>query len=132
MSLNTFPACDWLWTSGFASCDQTGCLAIETPAADCWKARILGPRYEKFWPAEHTYAFTRDTLRPFLWDAGFELVSAPWLVPPAGRDLATVAVNTARRWQERIARWTGCSKSFCLYAQEAREFGMDLPACRTA
>lgn len=54
-----------------------GLLILETPDANCGKAKRLGAEYRKFWAAEHTYTFTPETLAPFIENAGFEPLSRP-------------------------------------------------------
>jgi SAM-dependent methyltransferase len=54
-----------------------GLLILETPDANCGKAKRLGAEYRKFWAAEHTYTFTPETLGPFIEQAGFEPLSRP-------------------------------------------------------
>ena len=51
-----------------------GILVLETPDSGCLKARVLGPRYEKFWPSDHLYTFRRQNLCDFLERSGFEIL----------------------------------------------------------
>ncbi len=97
-----------------------GVLAVETPAADCWKARLLGPRYRKFWPAEHTYTFTRRTLEPFLFDAGFDLAATPVLGFGDRHHPALMIYSILRRMYQGSTRITGFSKSFTIYCRKPK------------
>jgi ubiquinone/menaquinone biosynthesis C-methylase UbiE len=51
-----------------------GLMILETPDARYLKARILGPRYKKFWPSAHLYAFNRVNLSSILNQQGFEIL----------------------------------------------------------
>jgi 2-polyprenyl-3-methyl-5-hydroxy-6-metoxy-1,4-benzoquinol methylase len=51
-----------------------GIMILETPDASYLKARIMGPRYKKFWPAEHLYTFTRENLTSIMSSEGFEIL----------------------------------------------------------
>jgi SAM-dependent methyltransferase len=93
-----------------------GVLAIETPAASCWKARLLGARYRKFWPREHTYTFDRSNLEPLLFDAGFQTDREPWIGPLCGLSLPLMAYAAGRRCLMASSRWLGVSKSFVIIA----------------
>lgn len=65
-----------------------GLLVIETPDANCRKAKRLGARYRKFWAPEHTYTFSRSSLQKFFERAGLEVEAMPsWI---SGRGLSAV------------------------------------------
>ncbi len=51
-----------------------GVMILETPDASYLKARIMGPRYKKFWPAEHLYTFNRENLTSIMSSEGFEIL----------------------------------------------------------
>jgi 2-polyprenyl-3-methyl-5-hydroxy-6-metoxy-1,4-benzoquinol methylase len=53
-----------------------GLMVLETPNSSFLKARLLGPRYEKFWPAEHLYTFNRKNLSSILKQSGFEIINS--------------------------------------------------------
>ncbi len=94
-----------------------GVLALETPNAGCWKARILGSKYRRFWPADHIYAFTRSTLEPFLSRTGFELLSSPYVVPTRAVNPRMQAYSLAYQGCHAISRATGFGKSFQAFAR---------------
>jgi len=94
-----------------------GVLAIETPNVACPKVRLLGKHYRRFWPPEHTYAFSPETLGAFVVRAGYELVPRPAFgqlsdLPPA---LAVYALG----YQAQLAarRVLGINKAFQLFAR---------------
>lgn len=97
-----------------------GILAVETPNANCWKARWLGPRYRKFWPAEHYYAFTPGSLNSLIESSGMHAVSAPWMggfrrMSMSQNDLLYGAL---RRVCLGVSRATGFSKSVQVIARK--------------
>lgn len=51
-----------------------GIMILETPASNYLKARIMGPRYKKFWPPDHLYTFDRSNLTSLLRTGGFEIL----------------------------------------------------------
>jgi ubiquinone/menaquinone biosynthesis C-methylase UbiE len=51
-----------------------GLMVLETPNSRFLKARLLGPRYKKFWPAEHLYTFNRKNLSAILERSGFQVI----------------------------------------------------------
>ncbi|MFK7766473.1 MAG: methyltransferase domain-containing protein [Mariniblastus sp.] len=51
-----------------------GVMMFETPNSDYIKAKIMGPRYEKFWPSEHLYTFNRKNCASLLTKSGFEIL----------------------------------------------------------
>lgn len=53
-----------------------GLMVMETPNSRFLKARLLGPRYEKFWPAEHLYTFNRKNLSSILEQSGFKVINS--------------------------------------------------------
>jgi ubiquinone/menaquinone biosynthesis C-methylase UbiE len=56
-----------------------GLLAIDTSDALCWKTRLLGAGYRRFWSPHHSYVFTPENLRGFLEQAGFETLRPPFV-----------------------------------------------------
>ena len=94
-----------------------GVMVLETPDAGYLKARIRGPRYHKFWAPEHIYTFRRHNLRPFLEQAGFEMLRNPVIGKPsllpgylAGYSLLYRGVHAARRS-------LSLSKAFVVYCR---------------
>jgi SAM-dependent methyltransferase len=64
-----------------------GIMMLETPNSRFLKARLMGPRYKKFWPKGHLYTFDRKNLSSILERVGFEvlpnrLVGGPFALPP--------------------------------------------------
>jgi ubiquinone/menaquinone biosynthesis C-methylase UbiE len=53
-----------------------GLMVMETPNSRFLKARLLGSRYEKFWPAEHLYTFNRKNLSSILERSGFKIINS--------------------------------------------------------
>lgn len=53
-----------------------GLMVFETPNSSFLKARLLGPRYEKFWPPEHLYTFNRKNLSSILERSGFRVINS--------------------------------------------------------
>jgi ubiquinone/menaquinone biosynthesis C-methylase UbiE len=51
-----------------------GVMMFETPNSDYIKARLMGPRYKKFWTPEHLYIFNRANLSSILQSSGFEII----------------------------------------------------------
>ncbi len=51
-----------------------GLMVLETPDANYLKARMMGPRYKKFWPSAHLYTFNRQNLSSILEQEGFEVL----------------------------------------------------------
>lgn len=51
-----------------------GIMILETPASNYLKARIMGPKYKKFWPPDHLYTFDRSNLTSLLRKGGFEIL----------------------------------------------------------
>ncbi len=88
-----------------------GILAIEVPNANCLKARMLGPRYRKFWPAAHYYAFTSQSLISLLESTGLQVVSPPLVASMNRLPIAMLAYGAARRVGIGITRLAGLSKS---------------------
>ncbi len=94
-----------------------GVLILETPHARCWKARFMGHRYRKFWPAEHLYTFTPKNLPPFVRRAQFELLATPLVVAPTNVGLTTSAFAVAHQSYLAASRLTGFCKSFQIVAR---------------
>lgn len=51
-----------------------GVMILETPDSTYLKARWMGTRYAKFWPAEHLYTFDPKNLASILKQSGFEIL----------------------------------------------------------
>ncbi len=51
-----------------------GVMILETPDSTYLKARLMGFKYRKFWPAEHLYTFDRHNLSSLLAQSGFEML----------------------------------------------------------
>jgi SAM-dependent methyltransferase len=96
-----------------------GVMILETPDANCWKARVLGARYRKFWPAEHLYTFKPDNLAPFVERAGFELLPSPLIVPPKNVGMTTSVYAIAHQSYLAMSRLSGFSKAFQIVARRA-------------
>lgn len=94
-----------------------GLLVLETPDANCGKAKRLGAEYRKFWAAEHTYTFTPETLGPFIRKAGLEPLSRPWFgrLRQLGPKMAAYAVMYQGYHGLRHA--AGIAKAFQVFAQ---------------
>lgn len=56
-----------------------GVLVLDTSDATCWKVALLGANYRRFWRSDHTYVFSPATLGQFVEQAGFEVVSRPFV-----------------------------------------------------
>lgn len=89
-----------------------GILAIETPAANCWKARLLGGRYRKFWPAEHTYTFTRESLTSLLLAENFEPLDVGFFQGLGCLPPRWMAYAAARDLLGATSQLTGFAKAF--------------------
>ncbi len=94
-----------------------GIMVLETPHANCWKARTQGAKYAKFWPAAHIYTFTPDTLEPFAARCGFEVLPNPWFAAPTSTGLATTTYALAYQAFLATSRATGFAKAFQLFAR---------------
>ena len=94
-----------------------GILMLETPNANCWKARVRGEKYKKFWPAAHIYTFTPATLTPFACRTGFEWLPNPYFSIPRGLGIATTAYATAYQTYLATSRITGFAKAFQFFAR---------------
>jgi len=57
-----------------------GILALSTGDADSLVARLSGSRWHLLTPSHHNYFFTRETLKHYLEEEGFEVIGAkyPW------------------------------------------------------
>lgn len=89
-----------------------GILMLETPHAQCWKARMLGARYAKFWPPEHVYTFTPHTIAPFLQRVGFEVRPTPWIVRARGLGPLTATYALTHQATLAVSRISGFCKAF--------------------
>ena len=89
-----------------------GILMLETPHARCWKARMLGAKYAKFWPPEHIYTFTPHTIAPFLQRVGFEPRPTPLIVRPRGLGPVTATYALAHQLTLAVSRISGFCKAF--------------------
>ena len=94
-----------------------GVMILETPDANCWKARLMGPRYRKFWPAEHLYTFKPENLAPFVVRAGFELLPAPLIVSPRNVGMTTSVYAVAHQSYLAVSRLSGFCKAFQIVAR---------------
>lgn len=92
-------------------------MILETPHAMCWKARLLGAQYAKFWPAEHLYTFTPKNLAPFLTRAGLEPLPLPLVVWPQGLSPQKTAYALAHQTYLAATKLTGFCKSFQILAR---------------
>jgi ubiquinone/menaquinone biosynthesis C-methylase UbiE len=94
-----------------------GLLVVDTSDALCWKARLLGARYRRFWSPNHSYVFTPENLGRFIEQTGFELLRRPF----AGRlrdlpsGMAMYAVGYQAQFELKQA--TRLQKSFQLFAR---------------
>jgi SAM-dependent methyltransferase len=95
-----------------------GVLVVEVPDAECLKARILGPKYRKFWPAAHLYGFTRRSLRGLMESVGLEVISPPLWGALGRLPLRTLAYGGVRRVTLGMARMVGASKSLMLIGKK--------------
>ena len=78
-----------------------GILALETPDSQCWKARWQGPRYQKFWPKEHLYTFTRSNMCSLLEQVGFEVLPSRIMGSPNTLPFKVSAYAAAyRSWRQ--------------------------------
>ena len=94
-----------------------GLMMLETPHATCWKARLLGARYRKFWPAEHLYTFTPDNLTPFVTDAGLEPLPLPKIVWPSHLSPQQTAYSLAHQAFLATTTLTKFCKAFQILAR---------------
>ena len=94
-----------------------GVMVLETPDAGYLKVRLKGARYQKFWAPEHIYTFRKHNLTPFLQDAGFELLSNPFLGKPQLLPPPLAGYSLMYRSVHGIRRSLGLSKAFVLYCR---------------
>ena len=94
-----------------------GVMVLETPDANCWKAKIRGAKYAKFWPAAHIYTFTPETLHPFATRTGFEILPNPWFATSKSASVTTTAYALAYQAYLATSRATGFAKAFQLFAR---------------
>ncbi|MEM7314169.1 MAG: methyltransferase domain-containing protein [Planctomycetota bacterium] len=97
-----------------------GVMILETPDANCWKARVMGARYRKFWPAEHLYTFKPNNLAPFVERAGFEVLPSPLIVPPKNVGMTTSVYAVAHQSYLAVSRLSGFSKAFQIVARRPK------------
>lgn len=94
-----------------------GLLILETPDANCGKAKRLGAGYRKFWAAEHTYTFTPETLAPFIETAGFEPLSRPWFGRLGDVSPNMAAYTVLRQGYHGLRHVTRIAKAFQVFAR---------------
>ncbi len=94
-----------------------GLLVIETPDAECPKARRLGARYRKFWAPEHTYTFSRRSLEAFFREAGLEIEQEPGIGAVATLAWSDRGYAAAQQFYHRLRRRLGLEKAFQLFAR---------------
>lgn len=94
-----------------------GLLILETPHAKCWKAKLLGPRYRKFWPAEHLYTFTPENLSPFIVRTGLEPLPLPLVVWPRDMNLKHSLYSVAHQSYLAATKMTNFCKAFQIVAR---------------
>jgi len=92
--LGTLQACHRLLKPG-------GCLALSTPDASAWLARLLGSYWLGFQSVgEHLYFFTRDTISAMLIRAGFQVLG----IHPVGKYLSLDRIITRLCHYTRVFR----------------------------
>lgn len=94
-----------------------GVLVTDTSDARCWKVKLLGAKYRRFWRTDHTYAFTPATLGQFTQQAGFDLLRRPFVgrlrdLPPRMAGYA-VAYQGLFEFRSRL----GLQKPFQIFAR---------------
>lgn len=99
-----------------------GVLVIEVPNTECLKARMLGPRYRKFWPAAHLYGFTNRSLKGLLEAVGLEVVPAPLCGTLNRLTLPLLAYGGFRRMALGLAQAIGARKSIMLVGRKPLHF----------
>ena len=89
----------------------------DTSDATCWKVALLGARYRRFWRSDHTYVFSPETLGRFVRQAGFELVSRPFV--GRLRDLSPGMACYALAYQSlfEVRSQLGLQKPFQIFAR---------------
>ncbi len=88
-----------------------GLMVLETPNSSFLKARVLGPRYKKFWPAEHLYTFNRQNLSSILERSGFSVINSRVIGGWNALPLPLNAYAYCYRSYRRICRRLGLCKS---------------------
>jgi SAM-dependent methyltransferase len=101
-----------------------GILAMDTSNANCWKARLLGPRYRAFWPHGHTYTFTPTTLGRFLTESGFQLAPRPFVGRCSGLSFWQTCYSIAYQVQFQTRERLRLQKPFMLFARRAEVEGV--------
>ncbi|MCA9107731.1 MAG: class I SAM-dependent methyltransferase [Planctomycetales bacterium] len=94
-----------------------GLLVIETPDANCPKAKRLGPKYRKFWAPEHTYTFSQQSLERFFIEAGLDIETAAAIGDwsgLSGSDRMHAVINRSYHLMRRVA---GVEKAFQLFGR---------------
>lgn len=86
-----------------------GVMILETPDSTCMKARLLGPKYEKFWPAEHLYTFDPINLSSLLKKSSFEILPMRLI----GKPLALPAYLTLYALAYRSLRYASRAFHLC-------------------
>jgi len=99
-----------------------GIMALETPDATSPKVRRLGPRYRKFWAAEHTYTFSPKNLGEFVERAGFELASRPVIGRLTDLSVSSACYTVAYQAYHGLRRIAGVHKAFQIFARRRPAF----------
>jgi len=98
-----------------------GVLVVDTSDALCWKVRLLGARYRRFWSPHHSYVFTPENLGRLMEQAGFELLRPPFV--GRLRDLPSGMVLHALGYQAQfeLKQATRLHKTFQLFARRVAQ-----------
>ena len=83
-----------------------GVMILETPDARYLKARLLGPKYKKFWPAEHLYTFNKSNLSQIMETCGFEILPTrligSWRTLPSHLSAYALGYRSLRTVQRKL------------------------------
>jgi ubiquinone/menaquinone biosynthesis C-methylase UbiE len=88
-----------------------GLMVLETPDSQCYKAKKLGPDYEKFWPKAHLYTFTRSNMCSLLEQSGFEILPSQTIEKLTALPPHLTAYGAAYRGWRKLNRAVGFCKS---------------------
>ncbi len=97
-----------------------GLMVLETPDASCFKVRMKGASYRKFWAPEHTYTFEPNTLGPFVEQAGFEQISRPWVGRLSDLSPRMAAYAVAYQAYHGLRCAIGVEKAFQIFARRTK------------
>ncbi len=100
-----------------------GLMVLETPDASSPRVRRLGVEYTKFWPPEHTYAFTPANLAVFMQRAGLDVVAEPRTGALAPLGFKMGAYSLVYHSYLQLRRQMGVHKAFQLFAKRPSETG---------